>query len=138
MNNHHSTLYILIFLFALTGCAIGGRLDNVHTANNPSGEHIRIQLNNQHFVVGELLAVNGHSIFMLTNIHEVAQVHIDSIDHAILGRNQKIRLIRNTIPPKQLQNYRYSSRYPQGINEKLLENLLQAYQKEELIVFGGI
>jgi hypothetical protein len=115
----------------LTGCQVGPRLEDVTPANSPRGTETSIELESPYVgrVEGELVAVRETDLIVLTSQGFTA-VSYDVFRNAKFSNVKGVGRWRNTAE-KRAALARFS-RYPFGLDEALLEALLEAHGQEGL------
>lgn len=126
--------FVLILNFTVS-CMIGGKIKNNHLANHPSGENVKLILNNEQEIGGEFLGIDSEFLFLL--FQEKGNSHIMKVswNHLKTVRiTQSSWRITDPIIYDQLLDMALRSRYPQGISDTLLADLLTAYGQDEVKV----
>lgn len=125
-------LTVSLFVFA-AGCVFGPSVRQVQRDLSPAGTHAEITLRTVR-IEGELLALHDDGLLLL-NRTVLTLVPFTSI---MLGRFEWSRApqIVNGQPPSagQSEKIRLLSRYPQGVDEDLMNRLLVIYGQDEVRV----
>jgi hypothetical protein len=137
---------ILLFVSAVLmscvfGCTVGGNLDQYPIAYNPGGDHVVAEVLNGKQIEGELLGVDEQYVFVLTNDltddagekpgrNQIGQLHVDRVISLQIGSSTY--LFPQAVRPNRIKRIALKSRYPQGISEQLLADLLDAYEQSEV------
>lgn len=142
---------VLVLLIGITSCTIGGNITESNLATLPNGSDVNVIFMNDEKLSGELLAVHSSSAIVsvknydndLTVIHEniplpiVVEIQF-SMARDIRASHDNIRIVRNgKLNGDRRDYFSLLSRFPQGISSELMNNLLDAYNQENLIRFSN-
>ena len=122
----------------LFGCHLGPRLDRYPVAVRPEG--VTVAASGRHgSIQGELLEVRDAGVVLLVTpvgggASRVVLLPYVAIREARLLGLHKNDTLRDGQPPAagQRQRFRKLSRFPQGLSEELMRQLLDAYGQAEL------
>jgi hypothetical protein len=137
--NTQLTSLAIILIATVGGCTVGEKLDKLHVANKASGNPVAVRLLHEKSVSGELLALDDLHLYILYHdddqkIGMVPYNAIRTINLGPGGPSPRRIDIRGIPTNKQREHLTLISRYPQGVNEELLHNLLNIYNQNEVIV----
>jgi hypothetical protein len=144
-------LLISLLLLIITSCTIGRNIAESELALNPNGSDVVITFAENGDLTGELLAVDSTSVTVLVKeIGEnyagtgqtVQTPYIAEIQFAetknITASHDRERIVRNgKLNGDDYEKFAYLSRFPQGISPELMDNLLGAYDQDEIIRFDN-
>lgn len=130
----------LVTIVALLGCTVrhGEWLSSYPPARGPAGLAAEVRLSGEEGTLsGELLAIDERGLLLL---HQgtVVRIPYASIHEAEFPHRSSLRLESGAAPaPAAADTLRLLSRFPQGVEEDLLERLLEAYGQETVVEIGS-
>lgn len=130
MKRKRSTPLFLVISIPLliAGCLIGPSVTTYGPAHDPAGLSVRIEIQDEPRALrGELLAVTDSSL-IIERGRGIVEVHYRRIRDARFTGVSGLRMREGRRPdPQKRRELTLLSRYPQGIDEPLLAEILQAY-----------
>jgi hypothetical protein len=122
----------------LTGCTLGPRLDEFPFTRRPEGVDVDAS-GRQGSVAGELLAVQDTGLLLLmtppgTTGKRVVLLPYEAIREAHFGKLGEAYELKEGQPPgaRTRERLQRVSRFPQGLSEAVLGQLLEAYGQAEV------
>lgn len=136
--------FILLTSLVVLSCTFGGKMAKSYVANNPGGDNLKLTLTQGRILEGEFLSYQDSSIFFLSKVNLVKETEeifgITKIPLNIMQSGYLLHADKHVIQEGKLTeeaiNLRFYSRYPQGINDEILTNLLEAYNQETLNILN--
>ncbi len=131
---------ILLICLAFLSCTFGGKLAKSYVANNPGGDNLKLTLTQGRILEGEFLTYQDSSIFFLSKANLVKEreeafgiikIPLNIVQSGYLLHADK-HVIQEGEFTDEAVNLNFYSRYPQGVNDEILVNLLEAYNQETL------
>jgi hypothetical protein len=127
-----------VLLITSFSCKMGGSLKKIHVANHPSGDQIKVELQDKDFptIRGELLAIHENSVYLLNQEMEIIQIMYVAARSMVIGRNKNLMQYSGRPKPEKIDELRLYARYPQGITEEVKGTLLSAYDQNSIIIIN--
>jgi hypothetical protein len=120
-------------MLAATACTLGGNVRTYPPATSPEG--VQVQIGTSPRVAGELLAVDSTGLLVRTSANQLFRVPLAVARFVQPRHGSGVR-----VPPleqdalRRLRNLTLMSRFPQGVSNELLHNLLRAYGQDSVVV----
>ncbi len=144
-------LYILsFFVIGTTSCTIGRDITESDLAIYPNGSDVEVTFMDTAELNGELLAVDSSSVVVLVKkfgdgftvssqkieLPAIAEINF-AVAENIWASHDNERIVGNgELTGGDHKAFTYLSRFPQGISPDLMNDLLEAYNQDELIKLG--
>lgn len=123
---------VTLVTLALAGCSVGPRVEKFRPAQEPAGVETELRLANR-TIAGELLALENAGLLVLSE-RRVVRVPYRAIQRGSFGQ-LGLFMTKGVAPPAdKRERLRLVSRFPQGLSEDLLRDLLAAYGQAEVEV----
>ena len=118
------------------GCKVGLSAHGFHPARSPAGVLVAIQTSAS-TLRGELLGMTPDGVVVLDEARRVTSVPYPLVRH-VWSKQMRSVIIRSNERnvPGRLAYLRRVSRFPQGVSEDLIRDLLAAYGQDSLVVVG--
>lgn len=125
---------LFILVLGSGGCRFGPSVEDFRPARNPEGIRARLDMG-QTSVRGELLAVDNTGLYVLTGEGVVLAPYKGIMHGRFEPEAVNVQLRGRAFPSSRKYNrLRLMSRFPQGLNNELLDRLLTANDQTELKV----
>lgn len=125
---------LLILVLGSWGCRFGPSVEDFRPARSPEGIRARLDMG-QTSVRGELLAVDNTGLYVLTGEGVVLAPYKEIVQGRFEPEAVSVQLRGRTFPGSRKYNrLRLMSRFPQGLDDELLDRLLTANDQTELKV----
>ncbi|HET7711791.1 MAG TPA: hypothetical protein VFL80_07665 [Thermoanaerobaculia bacterium] len=125
--------FVLLLALALTGCALGPKVDSFAPARSAAGIEASLALDGGASAKGELLAVEETALVLL-NQKVVTRVPYSSIRSGTFPQSGVAITNGRFQNAESREKLRLLSRFPQGLTPPLLASLLAAYGQEAIAV----
>lgn len=135
----------VLIVVGLAGCKFGGKMSEVYVANNPDGIQIELTTVDEERHFGEYLGLKGDTLIIYSRrirmdnedlVQGIAGIEKRQIQTLNFLGNKRL-IIDKSHNRHELDRTPLYSRYPQGIDDALLEKILEAYEQDSLIMIKG-
>lgn len=125
--------WVVALLVAALGCPVGTHAGSFEPAKSGAGIGVVVETESGRGPGVELLAVEDTALLVLAD-GRLTLAPYRVIRRVRVHQRSHLDFRRRGPSPRQREELRLLSRYPQGISAELLERLLAAYGQTELVV----